>query len=398
MIEVKPDIQQQSNCPHCKTPLKDYNLIWQGMHVLTASKCIKCHANIIEDLKVGHGRNFSYQVDIEKNLLFGDEASKVWLGKPLIESLKNPKNQELKITKEIIKTHKQVIILNCIDFLYGHSLLKLLNAQKYIDKYPEYGLVVIVQKFMRWMVPSGVAEIWTVDIPLREGRSYYLKFHEFVSQEIQRFDNVCVSKAYSHPKDFDISRFTGVPQHNFTEELPKITFVWREDRVWVNNLLYRVLKKLGLQTISLFIQNIKIISLFTYIRYLLPSAKFKITGLGSKTKFPSWIEDGRVEKFDKDTEIKICKIYSDSRLVIGIHGSNMLLPSAHAGMTIDLMPKDRWGNFAQDILYQEKDPRFAAFRYRYLPISLQRNQIAEIAVSMITKYPNFILDMTVEEQ
>jgi len=47
-----------------------------------------------------------------------------------------------------------------------------------------------------------------------------------------------------------------------------------------------------------------------------------------------------------------------------VHGSNMLLPSAHAGMTIDLMPDDRWGNFAQDISYQEDDVRMGSYRYR----------------------------------
>jgi len=37
----------------------------------------------------------------------------------------------------------------------------------------------------------------------------------------------------------------------------------------------------------------------------------------------------------------------------------MLLPSAHAGMTVSLMPSKRWGNFAEDILFTEKDVRLA---------------------------------------
>jgi hypothetical protein len=396
MIEIKPHIQQQSNCPHCGTPLKASNMLWHGMHTLIESKCVKCHAAITEDLKVGHARNYGYQVDIEKNLLFGDELSKVWLGEPLLKSLKNPQTQFVKITKEVFKSYEQVIILNCIDFLYGHSLLKLLNAQRYIDTYPEYGLVLIVPKFIRWMIPEGVAEIWTVDIPLKQGQSYYLSFHQFVDHEIQRFNKVYISKAYSHPSDFDISRFTQVPQHDFTGEVQTITFVWREDRVWLDNLLYRIFKKLGLVKIPLFIQNRKIIKLLKNIRHQLPSVQFKVTGLGKTTKFPDWIEDARVDKFNQDSERKVCQVYSESRLVIGIHGSNMLLPSAHAGMTIDLMPKDRWNNFAQDILYQEQDPRLATFKYRYLPSELNSKRLGEIAVSMMTKYEGFILDMNID--
>lgn len=76
----------------------------------------------------------------------------------------------------------------------------------------------------------------------------------------------------------------------------------------------------------------------------------------------------------------------------------MLLPSGHAGMTIDIMPKDRLGNFAQDILYQEKDSRLAAFKYRYLPIEIGVKLLADIASSMILKYPEFVMLMTAEEK
>lgn len=44
---------------------------------------------------------------------------------------------------------------------------------------------------------------------------------------------------------------------------------------------------------------------------------------------------------------------------MGVHGSNMLLPSAHARATLVLMPRKRWGNFIQDILFQEPNPRLA---------------------------------------
>jgi hypothetical protein len=396
MIEIKPQIQQESNCPHCSTPLKASHILWHGMHTLIESKCSNCNAAIIEDLKVSHARRFSYQIDIEKNLLFGDEESKVWLGEPLLKSLKNPQNQEINITKKVFKLSEKVIILNCIDFLYGHSLLKLLNAQRYIDKYPDLGLIIIVPKFISWMVPEGIAEIWTVDIPLKQAQSYYLSFHKFVDHEIQRFSKVYISKAYSHPHDFNISRFTQIPKHDLSIETDIMTFVWREDRVWIDNFLYRIFKKIGLVKIPLLIQNRKIVKLFVNIRAQLPSVKFRVTGLGKTTKFPDWIEDARVDKFNHENELKVCQVYGESSLVIGIHGSNMLLPSAHAGMTIDLMPKDRWSNFAQDILYQEEDPRLASYKYRYLPSELNHKILGDIAISMMTRYSGFLLDMNID--
>jgi hypothetical protein len=65
-------------------------------------------------------------------------------------------------------------------------------------------------------------------------------------------------------------------------------------------------------------------------------------------------------------------------------------------MTLDLMPP-RWGNLAQDILYQEIDPRIASFRYRYLPIETSITALAEIASSMILKYSDFVLNMTADK-
>ena len=158
------------------------------------------------------------------------------------------------------------------------------------------------------------------------------------------------------PVNLILAKFTGVPKHDFDKEEYKITFVWREDRLWCNNWIFKVCRKLKLLQIPLSIQNWNVRRLFSKMQKLLPTAKFAVAGLGKSTNFPEWIEDFRVDKFDEKTERQMCHVYSESRLAIGIHGSNMLLPSGHAGMTIDMI-EERWGNFAQDILYQESDPR-----------------------------------------
>ena len=389
MIEIKPNLQHQSNCPYCQTDLKPDRILWQGIHVCVKTDCVNCKKTIIEDLRVGQAVYSPYQIDLQEEAIFGDEASKTWFGQPLLHSLKNPQHEKIDIAKEVFKQCQQVIILNCIDYLYGHSLLKLLNAQRHLENHPDYGLVVIIPKFLRWMIPEGVAEIWTVDIPLKNGQCFYPSFNQFVSEELERFDEVYISKAHSHPSQFDITRFTGVSKHNFEQEDFRITFIWREDRVWSNSLFLRVFKKLGMLELAMLPQNWKVRRLFKRIQAQVPSAKFTITGLGKKTRFPDWIEDLRVDKFNEQAEREMCQVYSSSRLVIGVHGSNMLLPSGHAGMTIDIMPSARWGNFAQDILYQESNPRIAAFLYRYVPLQTNIAELAHIASSMIWKRPLF---------
>ena len=401
LVQIKPTIQHESNCPYCGTTLEPASVLWLGMFTCTTNKaCAGCRAKIIEDLKIGHAVNYSYQIDLEKGRLFGNTVSEDWLGKPLLKSLQNPQDAEVRVLKEVLKPYKQVVILNCIDFLYGHCLLKLLNAQRHLEEHSDYGLIIVMQEFLRWMVPEGVAEVWTVDIPLRNGQNYYTKFEKFVYEESKRFDEIYVSEAYSHLSKFNVTNFTKVPKYDFIKEEFKITFVWREDRIWCNLILRRFLRKFATPDLALLIQNWRLQNLFEKIRCKVPSARFVVVGLGKKTKFPEWIEDLRVDGFDENTERKICHIYSESYLVLGVHGSNMLLPSGHAGMSIDLVPngkKERWRNFADDILYHETDPRLAAFRYRYVSFGTSITELAQICSSMILKYSEFKLYMMADK-
>ena len=392
MIQIKPNIQHQSSCPYCNTLLKSKGILWQGIHICVQLCCFKCKVDIIEDLKVGHAIFTPYQVDLEKKIIFGDKESEGWFGRPLLQSLLNPQEDkfiEMKVEK--FKESKDVVILNCIDFLYGHSLLKLLNAESHLTKDKELGLIVIIPSFLRWMVPNGVSEVWTVNIPLSKGQNYYPKLDELIKHECKRFDTIYVSLAHSLPKNYNITNFTRIQKHDFRKKDFRITFIWREDRLWIgNDFIFRIARKFKLIGLLLKWQNFKIKKLFKLLHNKFPQANFTVAGLGTSTSFPQWIEDKRVSEYTDDLERVTCKIYSESRLVIGVHGSNMLLPSAHAGMTIDLMPVNRWGNFAQDILYQEKDNRVASFRYRFLPINTKVQLISKIAFFQLKGYQNFI--------
>jgi hypothetical protein len=332
-----------------------------------------------------------YQVDVHRNLLFGDARAKDWLGLPLLTSLRYPKNDvEIKLQIEGRSTAEKVLVLNCIDFLYGHSLLKLLNLEHHLKENYELDIIAIVPKFLRWMVPEGVAEIWTVDISLSDSQHFFPLLHRKITRELQRFSTIYVSHAHSHPKCFDITRFTGVEKHDFARTEFRVSFVWREDRPWCNDGFFiRVARKFAAMKQLLHVQNNKIRQMFSVLRHNLPQTIFTVVGLGTATKFPDWIEDHRVSQFTEDIERKFCKIYAESRVVIGVHGSNLLLPSAHAGMTLDLMPSDRWANIAQDILYQEQDSRLASFRYRFLPITSPPALVAHMASSQLQGYSYF---------
>jgi hypothetical protein len=390
MIQIEPTINHRSNCPYCQEILQNQQILWQGMFVCVSSRCNRCQKNIIQDLKIGHGNRFNYQVDIEASTVFGDPAAEAWLGTPLLKSLKSPEKTSINITKKVFHISQKVVILNCIDFLYGHCLLKLLNAERHLNEHPDYGLVIIAPDFLCWLVPNGVAEIWSINLPIKRGQCYFPEIDQFIKQETKRFAEVCVSRAYSHPSKFNISNFTKIAKHDFASSPLRVTFIWREDRLWSNSLISII------PLAGKWWQNFKVSKFFSRIKKDFPNTIFTVVGMGKSTNFPDWIEDARVESFNNAQEILACEIYRDSRLVLGVHGSNMLLPSAHAGMTIDLLPPDRLGNFAQDILYQEPDPRLAAFRYRYIPLTSSVHDVSKLAILMLTKLSGFMAEMTAD--
>jgi hypothetical protein len=66
---------------------------------------------------------------------------------------------------------------------------------------------------------------------------------------------------------------------------------------------------------------------------------------------------------------------------MGIHGSNMLLPSAHAAGCVEVFPSDRFGNLAEDLSIRYNDRRqiyFYRFADQYAPVRSVKEKIAEI--------------------
>ncbi len=393
-IRIKPVVVHQTLCPHCGIATQTGEILWQGIHVCIVTRCPQCRIEVIEDLPAGHAIQIPYRVDLKNNLLFGhDGPSRQWFGSPLLKSLSNPKNDEIEFRVEKFRETRQVVILNCLDFLYGHSLLKLLNADWHLRQQNEAGLILLIQPFLRWLVPDGVAEIWTAKLPLAQAQSYFPRLHQHIVEECERFESIHVSVAHSHPPDFEIANFTRVQPHDFSSPEFRVTFIWREDRPWWSwDLVRRAARKIKPLRVLLLWQNFRVRRVFSKLRNHFPQTTFTVAGLGRSTWFPDWIEDQRVERFDDESERMACQIYAESRLVIGIHGSNMLLPSAHAGITIDLMPNERWKNMAQDVLYQSptgtqyEDARMISIRHLYLPLDISTRSLFRVAKSSLEYY------------
>jgi hypothetical protein len=260
---------------------------------------------------------------------------------------------------------------------------------------------------LKWLIPRhGIAEIWTVKLGFAKFNSYYSDLSAKINQELNRFSEVFLSKSHIIPTNtnIEIEGFTGIRPYDFknTPEKPRITFVWREDpdRLWIRNIyILKGFKKLRISKLLKPFHYITTILLFRLLKNKFRDEFiYTVAGLGKTGKMPHFIDDQRVLSFNLETEKHLCQVYAESEIVIGVHGSGMILPSAHAGMVISLMPSRRWGNFCEDILFIEKDVRLAEFQRRIIPLNLCINEILDIIFDMITGRDYFVKKFIHDEE
>jgi hypothetical protein len=156
-----------------------------------------------------------------------------------------------------------------------------------------------------------------------------------------------------------------------------VTFIWRDDRPWraqsaaSSSPRRERLKRLIVSQPQSRNEQIELVSeLAEALRRDLPALDFAVAGLAEdegRRVLPEWIGDLRRAALDEEVERNWCRRYAASHLVVGVHGSNMVLPSAHAGGVVELIGPERWGNFTQDVLFRDiVDCRETLFRYRFL--------------------------------
>lgn len=401
-LHPSPEVTHEQECPHCRVRLSVVGWHIPGMRNLADLRCTRCAREFYGDL--ASGQALYTPMLLQKATGAVHDAHGVdWFAGWLRDSYARRADAPISFrVQEHLPVTRHVVLLNCLDTLYGHSLLKLLNAQYYLDRQTDVDLIVIVPSFLAWMVPDGVAQVWEVGLPLRRGTEW----NEWLAREIRRrveaFESVSLSHALSHPRpeDFDIERFTRVkpfPLNHWDTRLnrPTVTFIWRDDRPWSarsevapgsrRERLSRLLRR----SVNLADRQHRLVSaLAETLRRDLPALDFAIAGLSDNRRraaFPAWITDLRRSVVDAAAERQWCERYAASHVVVGVHGSNMLLPSAHAGGVVELIGTERWGNFTQDILFREvEDCREVLFRYRFLPDSTPPLPLARL-VSLLLK-------------
>lgn len=400
--ELHPVTEADHECPYCRVRLSVKGWHVPGMRNLADLLCPSCGRAFYGDLAAGQALYTPMLLEKATGAVH-DPHGVEWFAGWLRDSYARRTGEPVPFdVQERRKVTRPVVLLNCLDTLYGHSLLKLLNAQYYLERYADVDLVIMVPSSLAWMVPDGVAQVWSVGLPLRRGTEW----NEWLAREIRRrveaFDCVSLSHALSHPRpdEFDIERFTRVKHFPLDEwdarlEQPTMTFIWRDDRPWratadaaPSSRRERLRRLMTPQSQREIKQSALVSELAELLRRDLPALDFAVAGLAENVgrgELPEWVRDLRRAALDEEAERGWCERYGASHVVVGVHGSNMLLPSAHAGGVVELIGPERWGNFTQDILFRDAgDCRETLFRYRFVDERTPPPDLARL-VSMILR-------------
>lgn len=402
LVPLKPAPFAERSCPKCGAGNpRVVDVAFPGIHILGEYACTACGYRFYHDLPVGFAVDYDVAIGLDDGMLHNPKGVSHWVHGPLMEGFRAPSDAEVRIERRVLRQCKRIVLLNTLDFLYGHVLLKLWNAQYYLDRHPDLGLVLLIPRSFEWLVPDGVAEVWLVDQKLGQAHGWYRSIDRQVKGFLADFEEVQLGRGYAHPdkSSIDIERFTGVkpfPTDAFASTPPHITFVLREDRLWYRTPLHkekhRIMRRLGLQRLAdpffRWDQQRMALRALRLMREAVPALTASVVGLGDPSSLPAGIEDLRTRAMNPATERAWCQAYARSQIVVGVHGSNMLLPTALAGGCIEILPYDRHGNIAQDVAHRRRDV-LLLFLYRFLDEFAGPRQVALHAISMLQDFELF---------
>ena len=409
MLALYPDFEFDAKCPRCCSTLRARRWLVPGMRNLAQAQCTTCDGMFYVDLPAGQASLTPVIMDARSGEAFSS-AGAGWFAQWLSDSYARRRKTPPAVREELFRTLRRPILLNCLDTLYGHELMKLMNAQYYLDSCVEKDLVVLIHANFRWLVPNGVAAIWTLQEPLSKGTDWNDGLAEFVRSRLTACEEAWLARAVNlpHADDFDIERFTGVkpfPRGDFfawvaAMQSPKVVFVCRDDRGWfggtaIAEFFGRVARGLSRRGIPLrglvrLLQHRAIAAFGSLLRREYPGLEMTVIGVGQPGGLHGWIKDLRSIQPTDENEVETCRCCAEAHLVIGVHGSNMLIPTAHAGAVIDLMPRDRWDNIGQDIVLPMGEAREQALRAVFLPTNTTAGLLAHITSSTL-RYAHHIL-------
>jgi hypothetical protein len=380
-------------CPECGAALELGDVHFVGMPIFVDSTCLSCGRAFFVDWPAGHALLHPVVIAQDTGAVYAGGGA--WYARRVARCFvtrQEPLAAEITVRGEC-RRGGNAVVLNCLDFLYGHVLLKLLSAAKHLRETPEDDLVVIVPRLLAWLVPANAVVI-EVDLQLNRGMEWLEGLNAAVREVLAPCAAVRISPAISQPDLTieELSTFGLAPGSGGATEPLQVGFILRDDRLWSGRLglplraARRVLPNRVSQGLLRRRQHRNYRTLTRQIRERYPESRIVALGIGRPVGLSADIVDLRTPGPIR-SESPWLEEYRRCGVIVGIHGSALLLPSLLAGGVVDLIPTHKLdGAFGSDMLIPHgyvQDPKLALFRYRMLPEASSPRTVAEHVLSII---------------
>src|SRR5262245_36539900 len=171
MLRIRPQIELAVACPDCGSPLSVGQLRFAGIPVLAECSCPRCEDQYWLALPVGHALLHPTVINARTGVVHFDGLD--WYPKILrrcVQSRTAPATPPITVRSAPPRS-PSLVIVNCIDYLYGHSLLKLFSSLHYLGR-GDVDVLAIVPRLLSWILPVSLRSVIEVDTPLAEATAW----------------------------------------------------------------------------------------------------------------------------------------------------------------------------------------------------------------------------------
>jgi hypothetical protein len=383
MLDLLPVPNDRFDCPCGQAELINEGFHLPGMMPLVRARCPKCGRRFLAHLHIGFGHNGDFLLDEDS----GEAQSTVqatWY-RDFVAGAMLPIEGEPHAVQRIRRRDpgEDVLLLNCLDPIYGHCLHRLFSLDAYRQRGFEGGVVAILPRFLAWLAPDDIDEIWVVDAPLRECNRANATIAQMTDELAGGLRRLRYADMYYH-HEVDVSRYThvapfAVSGHESVSP-PKLTLNWREDRCWT------IHGKAVEPAVAVGQQHRLFCLLLETLREHAPDLDAAVTGYGRSGDFPAWVQDLRLLEHDTEMERRWTQRYAQSHLSFGMHGSNMILPAALSLGAIELVETRFWPHILVTWEWVNRmSASDALARYRQIPASASVSDIISIALMQLRR-------------
>lgn len=383
-LRVKPlaDVPVYCSCA-ADQELKLELFTMPGLWPLAEATCPRCRRKKLAHLPHGWGGNGKLLVDLPTDSIEIDHANN-WYRAWFAEAMTDTAGIDPPILIDQRRPiNGRMVVVNCLDGVYGHFLDRIFCCQAIANRLPGIGILAIVPRAIAWLVPDYVDEVWVVDAPFRDQRRRMPGLARKFEERIAALDDVYLAHMFTE-NCVDIERFTKIAPYRFDRPpapiAPKLTYVWRDDRCWT----YRGNPAPGTDHNA---QQAELVSaLANRLRLEIPRLDVAVIGHGTSQKLQPGIADLRFDVHDAANDRAAIERCAQSDVVVGVHGSNMILPAAHAASAVELVVAHFWSHTVTTWSWLNRMPATSALqRYRLLPMSSSLTDIASVVYGQIAR-------------